>query len=48
MCRVLKLFRLSSYPGSVIHDMDLTETKVCYIIIKNYKDVATEEIAHDF
>ena len=47
VCKVPKLFRLSSKPGRIVRDMKLNKTKVRYILRQNRKGAATEEIARD-
>lgn len=47
VCRVPKLFRLSSKLGRIVQDMKLNKTKVRYILRQNRKGVATKEIARD-
>lgn len=47
VCRVPKLFRLSSKLGRIVQDMKLNKTKVRYILRQNRKRVPTKEIARD-
>ena len=47
ICRVPKLFRLSSKLGRMVQDMKLNKMKVRYILRQNRKRVPTKKIARD-